>query len=432
MSKSLILRAMLAGALPVAGSLGLASYSAQAQESDAGGVVLTFGVQERFETTSNLGLDVTSRGRTNQANTKLSFGVVSETQTSRLAFDVSGVLRAAIGPEHSGTDLSFDGPQLALGYDHSGANATLKLKAGISESDVAYLRPLEDFLDEDGQVVLPEDLADLTGTGTRRNSALNASVTWGDNAPVGFGLSAGFSALSYSDTTSPGLIDSHRSSLGGSMRFDLSDVTKATIDLKFSRFDDDAPLSKSRDTISLETGLSQEMATGTLTGSLSAAKTEDGTRLGFTVGRNVDLPDGSLSANLGVSRAATGGANLTGSLGYQRDLPNGQINAQLRRGIGVGNDDTDRLITVLSLGYSHSLSPLSSLSLDLSYAENTVTATDSTVANTSFSATYSHALTEDWGLDLGYRQRIRDADGVGTADSSSVFLSLSRDFTFRP
>ena len=86
-------------------------------------------------------------------------------------------------------------------------------------------------------------------------------------------------------------------------------------------------------------------------------------------------------------------------------LPNGQISAQLRRGVQAGSDDTERLITALSLGYSQSLSQISSLSLDLSYAESTVTATDSTVANTSFGATYSHALTEDWDLNSGYRQR---------------------------
>ncbi|MFA9229761.1 MAG: hypothetical protein ACEQSU_03285, partial [Microgenomates group bacterium] len=73
MSKSLILRAARLGVLPVVGGLGLASFSAQAQ--DTGGVVMTFGLQERLETTSNLGLDVTNRGRTNQATTNLSFGI---------------------------------------------------------------------------------------------------------------------------------------------------------------------------------------------------------------------------------------------------------------------------------------------------------------------------------------------------------------------
>lgn len=430
MSKSLILRAMLAGALPVVGSLGLASYSAQAQ--DTGGVVLTFGVTERFETTSNLGLDVPSQGRTNQATTNLSFGISSETQTSRLAFDMSGVLRAAKGPGEDGTDFGFDGPKLALSYAHTGANATLDLKATFSDADVEYLHPLEDFMDENGVIVLPEDIADLTGVGTRRNSGLSAAVTWGENAPVGFGLSASLNALSYNDTTSPGLVDSRRSNLGASMRLSLSETTQATVNLDFSRFDDDSLLNETRDSIGLTTGLSHEMPTGKLTGSLSAAKTEDGTRLGFSIGRTFDLPSGGLTTSLGVTRAATGGTNLTGSLVYTHELPNGQINAQLRRGVGVGSDDTDRLITVMSLGYSRNLSQVSSLSLDLSYAENTTTATDSTVANGSFGATYSHALTEDWGLNLGYRQRMRDEDGVGKADSNSVFLSLSRDFTFRP
>ncbi|MFA9229799.1 MAG: hypothetical protein ACEQSU_03475, partial [Microgenomates group bacterium] len=404
--------------------------SAQAQ--DTGGVVMTFGLQERLETTSNLGLDVTNRGRTNQATTNLSFGISSETQTSRLAFDMSGVLRAAQGPGHSGTDFGFDGPKLAFSYAHSGANASLSLKAHYSDADVEYLRPLENFLDEDGHIVLPEDLADLTGTGTRRSSGLNAALTWGNDAPVGFGLSAAVSDLSYRNTTSPGLIDSRRTTLGASMRLDLSEVTKATLGLTISRFEDEAPLSSPRNTISFDAGLSQVMTTGTLTGSLSAAKTEDGTKLGFSVGRDIELPNGSLTASLGLSRAATGGTSLTGSLGLQHELPQGQITAQLRRGIGVSSDDTDSLTTVLSLGYSQTLSPLSSLSLDLSYAESTATATDNTVTNTSFGATYSHALTEDWGLNLGYRQRMRDSDGVGKADSSSVFLSLSRDFTFRP
>jgi hypothetical protein len=430
--KSAIRHVLLLGVLPLscAGFVALTA-NAQTNGDTSGGVQLTFGVSQRFETADNRALDVVSAGRTNQSATQLSFGATSETRVSSLAFNLSTTLRYADTPD-DGSEFDVEGPQASLKYARNSANAAFALNASLREQDVEFLRPLEDFLDADGNIDLPEDLDDLTGTGTRRSYGLNATLDWGTAGPLGFGVSAGLSALEYSDTTSPGLIDNRRSNLGATVRLRLSGVTSATAELRFSRFDEQDTPTPSRDTITTEVGLTHTLPAGSLTASVTSTDTEEGNRLGFRIGRNFDLPDGTLSASIGATRDEDDETNLTGTLSLSRELPRGQINAQLRRSVASGNDDTTRVLTLISAGYTQTLTPLSSLELNMSYGQSETPGTNVSTADTSLSATYTRSLTEDWGLDLGVSHRVRDSDTSGKADSTSVFLSLNRTFEFRP
>ena len=413
--------------LPLATSLALLPLSGGAQ--DGGGLQLTFGVEQRFEVTDNLGLDVVSAGTTSQASTRLSFGLLTETRSARLEFDTSASLRAANGPDFSGTEVSLSDPQMSLAYSRQAANAELEVSGFVRQTDVEFLRSLEDFIDDTGQIVLPDD---VTGTGNQLSYGMDVALTWGREAPVEVSLSAGISGLDYSDTSSGSLFDSQRQRAGVTMRLDLTPVTEASVSLRYSTYDDDDPTTTRRDTVSFEAGLDHRLLRGSLTSRLTAVDTEDGTRLGFRVGREIDLPAGAVSASVGATRSATGETNVTGALTVRKDLPLGQITAEVRRSVIAGNDDSEQLVNAVSLGYSQTLTPLASLNLDLSYIQNRQTATGADTTNASVSATYRYALTEDWGMDLGYRHRMRDEDGVGRAHSNSVFMVLQRDFNFRP
>ncbi len=428
--RPLILRCALGATLALTGTVGLVALPGLAQ--DGGGVLLRFGLEQRFEATENESLSAVSAGTTTQATTRLSFGLTSDTGISQLSFNASGLLRAANRPGATGNSLDFDDPQLSFRYSRSSANARLNVGAFLRQSDLEFLRPLSDFTDPTGVIVLPPDLSDLTGTGTRRSTGVNAALIWGEDGPWGYGLTADINKLDYINTTDPELINNQRITLGSNLRFALSDATEATVSLKFSRFDDAAPASAARDTLSLALDLDHAMPAGSLTGSLTAERTEDGTRLGFRVGRTLELPRGSLSASLGVTRDTTSQTRLTANLAWQQELPRGQISASLQRSVAAGANDADTLVTALTVGYEQGLTPVSSINLNMTYADSTVTATDQSTRNASLSATYTHSLTEDWNLDLGYTHRLRDQTGAAAADSNSVFLVLKRNFEFSP
>lgn len=424
-------------ALPVAGAVGFGAVGywsdpADAQGREGGGVRMTWGIEQRFETNTNSDLDPGGSEDTRQAATRLSFGLTSTTRENSLSFGTSGLLRIASGPDFDGTEAELTDPTVRIGYTRSGANADLDFSGQYRESDVAFLRPLEDFIDQDGNLDLPEDLEDLDGNGTRRNLRANLGLNWGRGAPVGFGINGGYSIIDYSNTSSASLVDSRRANVGASLRAEIAPATTATAGLRFATFDDDDPTSSRRNSYGLNLGLSRAVERGTWSVGFDLNDTEDGTQTGVNVGRDISLPRGSLSTRVGATAGAEGDVNLTGSLGYNQTLSRlSSVNVSLSRGITQGSDDTERLLTALSLGYNHTLSRLSSVSVSVLASESEDTATDLATRNASFGLTYSRSLTRDWGMSLGYRHRIRDEDGVPSANSDSVFLTIRRDFEIR-
>lgn len=425
-------------ALPVAGisALGAAGLwndqGAHAQGREAGGVRMTWGIEQRFETDSNGELDPGGSEDISQASTRLSFGLSSATRASSLSFTAAGKFRVAQGPDFNGTEAEFTEPEAGLSYARRSANADMSLSARYRESDVAFLRPLEDFIDQNGNLDLPPDLEDLNGNGTRRNLRANAALNWGRDGPVGFGVNGGYSIIDYSNTSSASLFDSRRASIGATLRAEIAPATNASAGLRFSTFDDDDPATSRRDSYGLDLGLSRAVENGLWSVGFNLSETEDGTQTGVNIGREMALPRGRLSASIGATAAAEGGVNLTGSLGYNQALSRlSSVSANLSRSISQGTDDTERLLTALSLGYSLTLSRLSSVSVNVLASESEDTATNQATRNASFGLSYSRSLTRDWGMNLGYRHRIRDVDGIPSANSDSFFLTIRRDFQIK-
>ena len=147
MQKSRTMRNTLLSAVSLAAAGSLALHPLMGIAQDTGGLQLTFGVEQRFESNDNLGLDVVSAGTTNQATTRLSFGLLTETRSASLAFDTSASLRAANGPGFSGTEVALADPRISLTYSRTAANANLDVKARVQTTDVEFLRSLEDFID---------------------------------------------------------------------------------------------------------------------------------------------------------------------------------------------------------------------------------------------------------------------------------------------
>jgi hypothetical protein len=142
------------------------------------------------------------------------------------------------------------------------------------------------------------------------------------------------------------------------------------------------------------------------------------------------MPASTLSASLGVTHADPSGTDLIGSLDWVRNLPDGSLGVGLSRSVSYDGDaDETTTSTEVSVTWNQQVNDLSQVSLEMSYALED--APSERVEQTEFGASYSHRLTEAWNLNGGIGYRVRN-DAGGRAESPNLFLSLSRNFDFRP
>lgn len=458
MGRHLIYRTLSAGAW----SFCLLS-PAPAQES---GTELTFGFSQSVETDDNLDLDPVSQGRTTFASTGLSFGIARETPLDRIGLTASGVLRAVDGP---GAESGFDDQRLDFGYDRDGAQSAFSFNAGYLQSDVQFIRPLEDFENDEGQIELPPDLDDLNGTGTRERYRTGLALELGQDAPIGAALAADYLALRYTDTTDPGLTDNERFNLDGEVFLRPSQRIEGVLGVGYRVFDEDDVEQTRRETTTGFLGLNAElspiwrlearfgyttidtrefgtvtrtdgpsgllrverdMPNGTVEAGYEQIVTEDGDIRNLTVGRSLDLPTGTFAFTAGVADSELDSADFIGSLDWVQQLPRGEVNARFARSLDFDEDKGNILRTALFLGYVHNINALSSINLNAGYTVSKELTR--TIDRANFSASYQHALTSDWSLNTGYRYRMREELTDPRAQSHALFFTIGREFSARP
>jgi hypothetical protein len=381
-------------------------------QDDSGGVRMTFSVDGRLESHSNADLTPGGGEPSTEAVVRLGFGVLSETRASRLGLDAGGQLRYILdGPE----DLpdGFVDPDLRLFYGRTSADAAFDADLFWRERDLARDREFDDF---------------DRSSGERREVGGSVGLRWGETRRVGYGLSADYTEVTYSD---PDEDDFTRTNVGGSMRLDLSKATALTFDLTASRFDSEADEDDDTST-GLDTGLAIARPDGTQTFGLTFDNDDDGLRTGVEVGRNYERPAGGYGYRLGVTRDVEGDLRLTGGLNLAQDLPRGRLTADLSREVGTSDDDnSERFITRFSVGLTQDLTPLTSLSLTGAYGESLDPSDDSFTRNFDAGATLSHQLTQDWLVDAGVSYQAEDTDDEARAEDTTVFLGIRRTFEVR-
>lgn len=428
-------KARRAGLRPLAlsGAAGLCALSlttapvalAQGQQQAPAGPRLVFDARLGVTASDNPDFEVNPPDSAVWATGALSFGFADDNALS--SFSLTGNLgfRKGLGGNTDG-DGRISDRALRMRYDRNGANAQFSFSAVLTESRLEYLRPLTDFVDSNGVFTPPDDLDQLNGTGWRRRVGFDTKLTLGSSAPFGATLGAGVSDVSYRDTSSASLDDNRRSYADVDLRFNLSQVTQATVGVRFDRYEDS---DQQDDEWTLRLGLAFDRPDGQLRFGVQARDTASGTRTQFQVGRQFLRGWGSLDTGLGVIRDTGGKTRVSGDLSLVYNLPNGALKAALARSVGSGTNNAETMRTTASIGYSTPLSPQSSLTVDLAYVQLDALATDLTTRDTSFGISYSYALTQDWNLNLGYDRRRRDEDLVGVSDENTITLSISHRFT---
>jgi hypothetical protein len=398
----------------------------QAQDATTGGVQQQLTLSETLSANRNLGLDPGNSETSLQERSQVSYTYRTETRTQSFSLNATGLVRG-VYREDLDPEISFE-PQVALRYTRTGASSALTLDASGSLSNVAYVNPLTDFLDADGNLVLPEDFDEIAGTGTRQDLSFGANLRLREDAPFGITLGARFNDLSYRDVSSADLVDSRTLNLSAGGRFDITEVMQANVTLGYRAYTSDG--NGDTENLDLSGGVLITQPAGTLGLSFSLANINTDTpRAGVQVSRTLDLPNGKLSGSLGLSgRGADNDLLLTGNLGWSQELPNGGLNAQLNRSIGQDADGDEEVVTSLSLGGSYQLSPQGTVSLTAAYAQSEATASGDTTGLASLNASYAHALTEDWSLSAGASLRNRTSTGLADANSAGLSLTLERTF----
>ncbi|MEX5730243.1 hypothetical protein Ga0609869_003596 [Rhodovulum iodosum] len=458
-----------AGAL--AGMILLMAGTAPAQET--GGLRMVFGVESSLRSDDNFELDPDADGHTTLWDTRLSFGLVSETRTARLALDLGTTARLAEFPDSS--ESGFEAPSARLSYTRESARSRISVDANWEKADIRFLSPFSDpvlILDEEtGEPFLVSD------PGNRERADLGLRLETGLDTPLGLVLTARHNALRYSDTVDPDYYDRESNSLSARLRLRFSPVTTGYVTASQRLFSaEDTPdtdretrrlgigldhaidaatvFEAEIDTVRIETekttggvrrtdvdegldaslSLSRELSNGRARLSYTHDTTTTGSRDTLRLGRSLELPRGGLSVSVGATEGEAGETALVGEVGYTHELPRGGLRLGLSRAVSTSDDDEDVLRTRLNAGWEHEIGALSSLSLDMGYAQiedgGTGDTTERERANLRLA--YNRLLAQDWRLSAGVEHRLDREEGNPDAHSNAVFVTIRRNFSIRP
>lgn len=418
-----------------------------------GGLLLTFGIENRVEISRNESLSVPAEGTEIANVTLLSFGLVSETALDRLAFEVTGGLIAQ--HDDAGSEIDFGRSALTLAYHREVPAAVLDLSAEFRTDDVD---------------AFGDDLGDADEDGTRSDLALSARLEAGRMSSVGLAFGLAYEQTDFQDTTDPDLVDSEewRGDIAAILRF--SEVATGRVGVRYSQLEEDDLGTTTTDERTIFAGLdysvserldlavalgyteieteefgvientrgpdaslrlTYDMPVGSAYALLSVATdVDEGQRETFEIGRDLETPRDTISARLGVTHGDETGTDLIGALEWTRALPDGSIGLTAERRVGYDDDDDETVTdSLFSLNWTRNVNATSTLLFDVTYELSD--SPSERIEQISLDAGLSHMLTADWSLSsgVGYTVR-RDADG--RAESPSIFVALSRDFQFRP
>lgn len=418
-----------------------------------GGVLLTFGLENRLELSRNYSLSVPAAGSKIANVTRLSFGLITETALDRLEFGLSGAVIAL--DDDTGRKIKFGRSALTFAYRREVPAAVLDLSADYRADDVD---------------AFGDDLAAADETGTRSSLALSARLETGRTSTVGLVVGLAYDQTDYTNATDPGLIDSKewRGDLAALLRF--SEVATGRVGVRYRHREEqdagttttdeatyfvglDYAISERAD-LAFELGytdtdteefglierssgpdarlrLSYDMSVGTAFALLSVVTgAEEGQRETFEIGRELELGRDSISARLGVTHRDASGSDLIGALDWARALPDGSIGVLVERRVDYDTAaDVPITNSIFSLNWTKNVSETSTILFDVSY-ELRDSPTER-IEQVSVDAGLNHRLTEEWSLSSGVGYTVR-RDAGGRAESPNLFVSLSRDFQLRP
>jgi hypothetical protein len=432
----------------------------------AGGLQIDIGISTSMKADSNFSLTPGSSPGTSYINdTKLSFGLTNVTSAHDLNITATGVIRFADIPGRS--VAGFEDPTVRWRYLADGVNSRLTFDGLYRDVDREFLNPFQVEREE----LLSGGL--ITDGGKLRNTTAHLGYQTGLAAPLGFAFDLRHDKRDYSNVTNTRLFDNKKDSATATVTMKVSPVATARLSTGVTNYTADDAVQTDRTTTDYAIGATYDVnpilqldaqightnvktdtITGTttrsgVTGSLSATQTrqngtvfgsvsmtrnQNGQRTKLQFGRDYQLKNGTVRGALGVTQADLGGSSWIGSLAYSVQLPSGSLGVTFTRDAATNSSNQEIVDTRLGLSYAHAINNSSSLDLSLDWgrSEDTNATGAQTIVLTDLTAAYTRNLTPDWNLSGGVTFRHKTETGRADANSTALFVQLGRNFQFRP
>lgn len=436
--------------------------------ANTGGMQIDLGVSSTLKYDDNFKLSNNSSGGTIISDSLLSFNLSNITPNDNLSLQGSSILRFADIPGRSVS--GFEDPQLRFSYARDGLNSRFTANARYRHADREFLDPFQVEQEEQalGQLI--------GGGGTVTWSSYGLNYVSGINSPLGFQFSAQHSEQTYdtlAQSVNPVLFDRITDQANAIVTGRISQTLQLRAGFGITEYNANDAVSTDRQTLDYSLGgvfdinpvlqldaqigytdvttdtiggqttrsgvtsairLTKTVTNGTVFGDVASTVNQNGTRTSLSFGRDLQLPNGTFYGLVGVTHTPGGSNRLTGSLAYSHTLRSSNITMSGARSVSTNGLNQDVLNTRLSLAYAYAINNNSAVNLSVDWgrsegADNSVGI--NTTNRTTLRASYSYALTQDWNMIGGVQLRHRN-DTTGDAQSNSVFVTLDRNFSFRP
>lgn len=417
----------------------------------------------------NLRLTDPSLGSTTWWENSLILGVVNQTPGSTLTLDLSGLYRIANEPI-IGTESSFSDPSAQLTYQQTRSNSRFQLLASYRERDLAFNRSLTD-INLDGTI----DASDVIGTvGDQINTRGNLDWETGLAGPLGFRFTYNHRERRYSNTIDPSLFDNSADDYAATASLRISPVLQGNIRVGYTDFTADDTVRTDRQTTTVSTGATYDVSSiTTVSANIGYTQVDDtqratntndvtedfiwnfawnktlpdgsadiqldqsfgvnGSRTNATFGRSFQRPSGVFSFNAGFTRGPFDEVTPIGQIDYSYRVASSQIGATIQRRVGTSTASRETRETAAFLTYDYFINQVSALTFSVSYIEqeDDGSGPSNQRQRGTFDASYTHAITKNWAMNVGYQYEMDDQSGF-KASSNSVFLTLGRRFNLKP
>ena len=421
----------------------------------------TVSLTSSVDANTNKFLDAASPGSTVDISERLSFSLI--TQNSIHLLEVSGSATLNFDDIGGGASADFQPPTVTLHYARDTGSSNLDASASFFNGTVVSSFDLDPT----------EAVFIIVDTGTLTTIGADLALSTGVNAPLGFSFTASYKDKDY-DGTSPGnlaLFDSTTTVVGASANLRLSPSTQGTLSASFTDYvSDDATATEKKTTefnfsVSHESAsalvlnanigfrekqtiaggpatttsglfggvdLVRDMPNGSVFGGVRFDATGAANSATLTFGRTLELPNGSLNASLEANKTEGNSVQFLGKATYSQDMPTGSLSVNLNQSLSTNTLDQDIKVSTLGIDYDRALTGSSglNLALDISRSQDAGAGAADTLNRATVSATYSQELTPGWDMLLGYKHRLSSGSAVATANSDSIFLTLTRSIQF--
>lgn len=407
----------------------------------------------------------TSPGDSYFFDTRLGFNISSVTRAYSLNLGGSGVLRYGDIP---GRSLSgFEEPILNFAFATDSSNSRFGADLRYRQVDREFIDPFRIEREELTSNGLIDDGGDL--------EQLNGGLLYetGINGPATALLSYRLNNKTYSNVTDPRLFDTDQDIYQGTLTLRVDPLTRLRFNAALTDYVAEDSVQTDRRTLDYSVGvvrdidkslvldaqigytsvdterltgntdnsgltggitLAKTLPDGSIFGTISSTRNQNGERTTLRFGRDLQFKNGSLDGALGLTRGDTGSTDWIGTLAYTHQVQTSDFTFALNRNASTNNSDEDLLNTRLSVGYGYTINSASRLDITIDWgrSEDGGVGSAPTVDRTNLRATYTHQLTTDWSLQGGYVWRNKSETGFQDATSNSVFVTLDRNFSFRP